>query len=157
MNLHEFFPTLPLLPNAECRNIENPNIFFPESRWEERNSLPFVRSICAKCIERKECLEYALNEQIPHGIWGGKTPEERGFTASGKRRSAPRMNRAAKIRELAKLGHQPKEIASIMNIETAYVTMVLKRSNDVKLEGEIQSQLKTNDSFAESQSSSVSQ
>lgn len=152
MNFDEFFPTLPLLPNAECRKLENPNLFFPESRWEERNSLQLVRDTCAKCIERKECLEYALNEQIPHGIWGGKTPAERGFTASGRRKMAANMNQAAKVRAFAKLGHTPKEIAMMMNIETAYVTTVLKRSSSAKLEGEIQSQTKTNDSFVESQS-----
>jgi len=155
MNPLEFFPNLPLLPNALCKTMENSNLFFPESRAEERKSLPLAREICAKCIERKECLEYALNEAIPHGIWGGMSPKQRGVTIAERRRSGKGTNnRATKIRQLAELGYTPKEIAFRADVETAYVTQVLKRSENVKLEGEIQSQPQTNDSSEESLSSS---
>jgi WhiB family redox-sensing transcriptional regulator len=152
MNPLDFLPKLPLLPDALCRKIENANIFFPESRAEERKTLPFVKEFCGKCIERKECLEYALNEEIPFGIWGGKTPKERGLILKGRRKGTFGINRAEKIRALSKLGHKPKEIALMMRVETAYVTQVLKRSTNAKLEGEIQSQPQTNDSSEESQS-----
>jgi hypothetical protein len=42
VNFEYFFPTLPLLLQAECRDIENPDIFFPEGKVEEANSLPFA-------------------------------------------------------------------------------------------------------------------
>ena len=134
--LQSFFPTLPLLPQASCRGIFNPNLFFPESREQEAKCLPIVRAICAGFPERKECLDYALKEQIPHGIWAGTTPAQRGFGQGFRNRKTGRMNRSDAIRSLHSFGRTPKEIADTLRIELAYVTQVLKRA--AKLEGESQ-------------------
>lgn len=133
--LQSFLPNLPHLPNALCRFIAS-NLFFPESKEEERESLPTVRAICGSCIERKECLDYALREQIPHGIWAGTTPAQRGFGQGFRDRNSGRMNRSDAIRSLHSLGRTPKEIAETLRVEMAYVTQVLKRA--AKLEGESQ-------------------
>lgn len=134
--LQLFYPTLPLLPEASCKGIINPNLFFPESKEQEAKCLPIARTICAGCPERKECLDYALKEQIPHGIWAGTTPAQRGFGQGFKNRKTGRVNRADAIRSLHSFGRTPKEIAATMKIELAYVTQVLKRA--AKLEGESQ-------------------
>lgn len=134
--LQLFIPTLPHLPAASCRGIFNPNLFFPESREQEAKCLPIVRAICAGCPERKECLDYALKEQIPHGIWAGTTPAQRGFGQGFRNRKTGRMNRSDAIRSLHSFGRTPKEIADTLKIEMAYVTQVLKRA--AKLEGESQ-------------------
>ena len=134
--LQLFYPELPLLLEASCKGIINPNLFFPESKEQEAKCLPIVRSICAGCPERKECLDYALKEQIPHGIWAGTTPAQRGFGQGFKNRKTGRVNRADAIRSLHSFGRTPKEIADTMRIELAYVTQVLKRA--AKLEGESQ-------------------
>ena len=134
--LQLFYPTLPLLPEASCKGIINPNLFFPESKEQEAKCLPIARTICAGCPERKECLDYALKEQIPHGIWAGTTPAQRGFGQGFKNRKTGRVNRADAIRSLHSFGRTPKEIATTMKIEVAYVTQVLKRA--AKLEGESQ-------------------
>lgn len=134
--LNDFFPSLPLLPEASCKGIINPNLFFPESREQEAKCLPIVRAICAGCPERKECLDYALREQIAHGIWAGTTPAQRGFGQGFRNRKTGQMNRSDAIRSLYALGRTPKEIADTLRIELAYVTQVLKRA--AKLEGETQ-------------------
>ena len=134
--LQLFYPELPLLLEASCKGIINPNLFFPESKEQEAKCLPIVRTICAGCPERKECLDYALKEQIPHGIWAGTTPAQRGFGQRFKKRKTGRVNRADAIRSLHSFGRTPKEIADTMRIELAYVTQVLKRA--AKLEGESQ-------------------
>jgi len=134
--LNDFFPSLPLLPEASCKGIINPNLFFPESREQEAKCLPIVRAICAGCPERKECLDYALKEQIAHGIWAGTTPAQRGFGQGFRNRKTGQMNRSDAIRSLYALGRTPKEIADTLRIELAYVTQVLKRA--AKLEGETQ-------------------
>jgi WhiB family redox-sensing transcriptional regulator len=152
ISMQEFFPALPLLPNASCKDIFNPNIFFPESKEQEAKCLPIVRTICAGCPERKECLDYALKEEIPHGIWAGTTPAQRGFGQGFRNRQTGRVNYANAVRALASMGRTPKEIATTLNIETAYVTTVLKRA--AKLEGEIQ--LLKDQQSGESQSSSES-
>ena len=151
--LQLFYPTLPLLPEASCKGIINPNLFFPESKEQEAKCLPIARTICAGCPERKECLDYALKEQIPHGIWAGTTPAQRGFGQGFKNRKTGRVNRADAIRSLHSFGRTPKEIADTMRIELAYVTQVLKRA--AKLEGESQL-LKEEKLSGESSSSSES-
>jgi len=143
VNFRDFFPTLPLLLQAQCRDIENPDIFFPEGKVEEANSLPIARSICGGCIERKECLEYALAENIPHGIWAGTTPKERGVYVQ-RRRKKFGINKAETIRRLYLQGRTPKEISIALNADLSYITQVLRKAG-VKSEGELQSQLKTKD------------
>ena len=143
MNFTFFFPTLPLLLQAKCRDIENPDIFFPEGKVQEANSLPIARSICGGCIERKECLEYALAENIPHGIWAGTTPKDRGVVAQ-KRRTKGGVNNAETIRRLYLQGRTPKEISIALSIELSYITQVVRKAG-VKSKGELQSQLKTKD------------
>ena len=144
MNFEYFFPTLPLLLQAQCRDIENPDIFFPEGKVEEANSLPIARSICGGCIERKECLEYALAENIPHGIWAGTTPKERGVYVQ-RRRKKFGINKAETIRRLHLQGRTPKEISVALNVDLSYIAQVLRKAG-AKSEGELQSQLKTRNS-----------
>ena len=36
-----------------------------------------AKAICATCIVRRECLEYAIRIREPHGIWGGLNEIER--------------------------------------------------------------------------------
>ena len=136
----DFIPLLPELPDAKCREIENPDIFFPESRAEERKSLQAIRKICDGCIERKECLDYALKQQIGYGIWAGFTAEERKKMVTKTRQQSPIISRAKKIRDMAAEGAQPKEIAKVLNCEPWYVNQVLNRT-PAKLKGDIQSQL----------------
>ena len=144
VNFEYFFPTLPLLLQAKCRDIENPDIFFPEGKVEEANSLPIARSICEGCIERKECLEYALAENIPFGIWAGTTPKERGVYVQRRRKKFGKNN-AETIRRLHLQGRTPKEISVALNVDLSYTTQVLRKAG-VKSEGELQSQLKTKNS-----------
>ena len=144
MNFEYFFPTLPLLTQAKCRDIKNPDIFFPEGKVEEANSLPIARSICEGCIERKECLEYALAENIPHGIWAGTTPKERGVYVQRRRKKFGKNN-AETIRRLHLQGRTPKEISVALNVDLSYTTQVLRKAG-AKSEGELQSQLKTKNS-----------
>ena len=37
----------------------------------------FAIEICQSCIVRRDCLQYALDEDIWGGIWGGTTGDER--------------------------------------------------------------------------------
>jgi len=138
MNFYDFFPTLPKLKNALCREYEFPDLFFPTGRVAEAKSLPLAQAICAGCPERKECLEYALAEEIPYGIWAGTTPEMRGITVEKRKKSRMNRNIAEEIRELYKQGRTHKEIAGILKVDQSYVTRAIKRG--AKLEGENQSQ-----------------
>jgi hypothetical protein len=138
MNFFDFLPEFPNLPDASCRDYEFPELFFPDSREQEAKSLPLVQAICAGCPARKECLEYALDQQIPHGIWAGTTPAMRGVKPT--KISLRGFNTmAGNIRQLADKGWSHQEIARRLDIELSYVSTTLKR-REAKLEGEIQSQ-----------------
>jgi WhiB family redox-sensing transcriptional regulator len=57
---------------ANCRGID-PELFFP-ARGE-----PTVeqRRVCAGCVVREECLQYALDNAEKFGIWGGMSERQR--------------------------------------------------------------------------------
>ena len=67
---------------AECRGLawwfaRRPPIAHdsPENiaYWEKR------RAVCRRCPVREECLEEAVRLGEPSGMWGGRTPDERGL------------------------------------------------------------------------------
>ena len=55
-----------------CREIA-PAVFFPS----DGVGVETARRICADCPVRGECLEYALEFRIDHGVWGGCSERER--------------------------------------------------------------------------------
>jgi WhiB family redox-sensing transcriptional regulator len=57
---------------ALCPQVDN-DIFFPEAG----GSPGAAKAICMRCQVREECLEYALANRIPHGIWGACSERER--------------------------------------------------------------------------------
>ena len=62
---------------AACRD-QDPELFFPVSdigpgaRQTEQ-----AKAVCARCPVRAQCLEYALDNALDHGIYGGTTESER--------------------------------------------------------------------------------
>lgn len=65
---------------AACRGPHSA-MFFPPT-YSERKDERLARearakSICAGCIVRSECLDYAIRIREPHGIWGGLNEAER--------------------------------------------------------------------------------
>jgi WhiB family redox-sensing transcriptional regulator len=51
----------------------DPEEFFPEAG--ERSDA--AKQVCRGCPVRERCLEYALAEGIPFGVWGGMSAAER--------------------------------------------------------------------------------
>jgi hypothetical protein len=134
MDCFDFLPEMPDFPDANCKGIINPNIFFPETKIQEAKSLPIVRLICGGCTHRKECLDYAETHKIFHGIWGGFTPDERGDGRTKRDWSGP--NRAKRIRKLIMRGLAPETVAREVGVTVDYVKVVIKRARN---KGEIQS------------------
>ena len=42
---------------------------------DKEETLKTIRVVCSGCVERKNCLEWALHNE-KHGIWAGLTPVE---------------------------------------------------------------------------------
>ena len=65
---------------GRCRDI-NPSVFFPS----DGVGVDVARAICADCPVKAPCLEYALENKIDHGVWGGASERERRRIARRRR------------------------------------------------------------------------
>lgn len=57
---------------GNCRD-EPPSRFFPS----DGVGVDIARRICAGCPVQLPCLEYALEQRVDHGVWGGASERER--------------------------------------------------------------------------------
>jgi WhiB family redox-sensing transcriptional regulator len=60
------------MADGNCRNYP-PAVFFPS----DGVGVDRARRICASCPVTTPCLEYALEQHIDHGVWGGCSERER--------------------------------------------------------------------------------
>ncbi len=65
---------------GSCRAYP-PNMFFPS----DGVGVDRARKICATCPVTAPCLEYALENHIDHGVWGGCSERERRRIAKRRR------------------------------------------------------------------------
>ncbi|MFN8036967.1 MAG: WhiB family transcriptional regulator [Acidimicrobiia bacterium] len=62
---------------SSCRD-SNPDLFFPVgSTGAAIDQIEAAKQVCASCLARQECLEFALGTNQEAGVWGGATEEER--------------------------------------------------------------------------------
>lgn len=60
------------MARGKCRDVA-PAVFFPSDGMGVQQA----QRICADCPVTAECLEYALENHIDHGVWGGCSERER--------------------------------------------------------------------------------
>lgn len=60
------------MARGSCASVP-PAIFFPS----DGAGVEAARKICESCRVRTPCLEYALEQRIDHGVWGGCSERER--------------------------------------------------------------------------------
>ena len=58
--------------DAACQDYD-PDMWFPSPGESAKEA----KRICAACNVREECLQYALDNSIKHGIWGGVSEKDR--------------------------------------------------------------------------------
>lgn len=51
----------------------DPSLFFPVRGASNKEA----KALCAGCAVRSECLDFALAENIHHGVWGGLSDRQR--------------------------------------------------------------------------------
>jgi WhiB family redox-sensing transcriptional regulator len=59
--------------NAACKDAEDPDLFFTGTPEAIKEAI----SICHQCPVRIRCAEYAINNEITDGVWGGLTESDR--------------------------------------------------------------------------------
>lgn len=64
-------PSIEFVENALCKDIDDPEVFFNKEMIIE------AKSWCSLCQVATICLDYALEEKIEQGVWGGLSEEER--------------------------------------------------------------------------------
>jgi WhiB family redox-sensing transcriptional regulator len=70
---------------AACLN-EDPELFFPVGNTGPALlQIEEAKKVCMRCTVRDQCLAWALEAGQDHGVWGGKSEDER---RSMKRRAA---------------------------------------------------------------------
>jgi len=57
---------------GRCRDMD-PALFFPS----DGIGVQAAQRICSECPVRGPCLEYALDNRVDHGVWGGTSERER--------------------------------------------------------------------------------
>jgi WhiB family redox-sensing transcriptional regulator len=60
------------MTRGKCRDLD-PALFFPS----DGVGVVAAQRACAECPVKGECLEYALEHHIDHGVWGGASERER--------------------------------------------------------------------------------
>ena len=68
------------MSTGNCRN-EPPSTFFPS----DGTGVEVAKRICATCPVVEACLEYALDNRIDHGVWGGTSERQRRRLLKGRR------------------------------------------------------------------------
>lgn len=63
---------------AACRGA-GPDLFFLEEDQKSENHIKLAeaRTVCFHCKVQKECLDFAVENNIKSGIWAGTTPLQR--------------------------------------------------------------------------------
>lgn len=64
--------SLTWMADGNCAN-QPPSLFFPS----DGVGVDVARGVCDGCPVLSECLEYALENRIDHGVWGGTSERER--------------------------------------------------------------------------------
>lgn len=67
---------------ASCRGIDT-NDFFQDYVGAQANYAS-QRIMCAQCPVRLECLDFALDNHIKYGLWGGIAPRNRRDVGMGR-------------------------------------------------------------------------
>jgi WhiB family redox-sensing transcriptional regulator len=70
---------------AACTGLD-PDIFYPASE-DDSDAAP-AKLVCAECVVREPCLEFALAVREKDGVWGGATERERRRMIRQRRRTA---------------------------------------------------------------------
>ena len=67
-----------------------PQLFFDRDSTERKNEsihtasrYELAKKLCWECPIRKQCLDYALRNEIEYGVWGKTTPKERAKMLKG--------------------------------------------------------------------------
>ena len=71
--------------NSKC-HPDDGITWFPEQG--QRHLTIEAKKFCADCPVKQRCLDWALNNEIMYGVWGGRSPKERETTLHSRKYKA---------------------------------------------------------------------
>jgi WhiB family redox-sensing transcriptional regulator len=60
------------MSSGQCRGLPAETMFPADGA-----GVAAAKKVCAQCLMREPCLEYALTHRIQQGVWGGASVRER--------------------------------------------------------------------------------
>ena len=72
------------IEKAGCTNLPQDINFFPEIRADDAPA----KAVCLDCEVMIDCLDYAVTNEIGHGIWGGMSDRERALNLKKLQKAA---------------------------------------------------------------------
>ena len=104
-----FAVSFPHFPGAICGSrLVDPDLWFPEAirNPEERNQTTAnAQQICASCPYKSQCLQFALDNEIRHGIWGGVVSDDPIRLKRSTSTKSRRVQKLENIRSLLDYGY----------------------------------------------------
>lgn len=73
--------------HGECNGLGGDGALFFPGRGQ-KDKVAKAKTICADCGVREDCLEYALDNKVKSGVWGGLTEAERNRILQQRKRAA---------------------------------------------------------------------
>lgn len=107
---------------ANCEG-EDTNIFFSDDNGHhDPENLKKARSLCKGCEIRFDCLQYAIDEKIVDGVWGGLLWSERRKLGKGEfvitKRTVKRKYKTSKLRVVSDSAKEAFAATNRKRIET---------------------------------------
>lgn len=118
----QFALDLPKFPEAQCsRSDLLPDTWFPEPLRKiklRQDNTEVAVAICFSCVHRVDCLQFALDNSISDGIWGGLLPEERQAQSAEKSKYEIRQNKLDSIRQQTARGMSVERACADVGLST---------------------------------------
>ncbi|NBT79097.1 MAG: WhiB family transcriptional regulator [Betaproteobacteria bacterium] len=118
----QFSLSLPNFPDAKCASSDfDPDTWFPEALRDtdaKDSQIMVAQSHCFSCVHQVDCLQFALDNRIGDGIWGGSLPEERRAALGNQSKSAVRQGKLDAVRALVARGMSLERACADVGLST---------------------------------------
>lgn len=109
---------IPVFNAPPCET--NPDAFFPEH--SDYDSYLEAKALCQTCPKKEACLQFALDNKIEYGCWGGTSPIERGHWEFG----APKKDEEFDVYINLSKYYTTRQVADMFGRQTAYIGSLIK-------------------------------
>ena len=113
---------------ANCRSVD-PELFFPNGTGGTITSaINNAKKVCASCLVRTECLDWAVETGQYNGVWGGLDEKERvGLYATPQDSFTRCMNAEAWIWEQLAVPRSQKSIARELCVDQGVLSRAIRK------------------------------